>query len=111
MEQKNKNLSALHEKPGIAPPEMISTKSVGAIQRFRKIQPTSKELVEGILAENITALSRAITLVESTSSTHLAKANEVITACLPHANKSVRIGITGVPGVGKVLLLRLLENT
>jgi LAO/AO transport system kinase len=31
----------------------------------------------------------------------LAKANEIINACLPHANKSIRIGITGVPGVGK----------
>jgi LAO/AO transport system kinase len=60
-----------------------------------------KDLVAGILDENITALSRAITLVESTNSGHLAKANEVINACLPHANQSVRIGITGVPGVGK----------
>jgi LAO/AO transport system kinase len=50
---------------------------------------------------NITALSRAITLVESTNVSHLEKANEVVNACLPHANKSVRIGITGVPGVGK----------
>jgi LAO/AO transport system kinase len=58
-------------------------------------------LVSGILAGNITALSRAITLVESTNASHLEKANEVINACLPHANKSVRIGITGVPGVGK----------
>jgi LAO/AO transport system kinase len=57
-----------------------------------------KDLVAGILDENITALSRAITLVESTNSGHLAKANEVINACLPHANQSVRIGITGVPG-------------
>ena len=54
-----------------------------------------------ILSENISALSRAITLVESINANHLAKANEVITACLPHANKSVRIGITGVPGVRK----------
>jgi LAO/AO transport system kinase len=67
-----------------------------------------KDLVAGILDENITA-SRAITLVESTNSGHLAKANEVINACLPHANQSVRIGITGVPGVGKKVLLKLLE--
>jgi hypothetical protein len=39
-------------------------------------------------------------LVESTNPDHLLKTNEVINACLPHANKSVRIG-TGVPGVGK----------
>jgi LAO/AO transport system kinase len=93
--------SALNEKPGISPPEIISAAVVGNIQQFRKIQPSAKELVEGILAKNITALSRAITLVESTNVSHLAKANEVINACLPYANKSVRIGITGVPGVGK----------
>jgi LAO/AO transport system kinase len=95
------NKSALHEKPGIDSPESISATSVGQIQHFRKIQPAANELISGILEGNITALSRAITLVESTNPTHLAKANEVINACLPHANKSVRIGITGVPGVGK----------
>jgi LAO/AO transport system kinase len=93
--------SALNEKPGISAPEIISTVAVEHIQQFRKIQPSAKELVKGILEENITALSRAITLVESTNISHLAKANEVINACLPYANKSVRIGITGVPGVGK----------
>ncbi len=101
MENKKTKKSALHEKAGIAPPEIISLNSVGQIQQFRKIQPSSKELIDGILSKNISALSRAITLVESTNSEHLAKANEVINACLPHANKSIRIGITGVPGVGK----------
>ncbi len=94
-------MSALHEKDGISPPEIVSEKVVEQIHTFRKIQPSAKELIEGILNGNITALSRAITLVESTNSTHLERANEVINACLPHANKSVRIGITGVPGVGK----------
>ena len=100
MNSKNK-ISALHEKAGISPPEMISGKGVDKIHDSRKIQPSSKELIEGILNCNITALSRAITLVESTNVSHLEKANEVVNACLPHANKSVRIGITGVPGVGK----------
>ncbi|RYZ22182.1 MAG: methylmalonyl Co-A mutase-associated GTPase MeaB [Chitinophagaceae bacterium] len=93
--------SALNEKEGIPQPESISASVVENIQQSRKVQPSSKELVAGILKGNITALSRAITLVESTNSGHLAKANEVINACLPYANKSVRIGITGVPGVGK----------
>jgi LAO/AO transport system kinase len=93
--------SALNEKPGISPPEIVSSSAVNQVQKFRKIQPSSKELIDGILLGNISALSRAITLVESTNVIHLAKANEVINACLPHANKSVRIGITGVPGVGK----------
>ena len=101
MENPKKRPSALHEKAGIAPPEIISTAAVWQIQQFRKIQPSWEELVNGILSGNITALSRAITLVESTNMSHLEKANQVINACLPHANQSIRIGITGVPGVGK----------
>jgi LAO/AO transport system kinase len=98
---KKTHSSALQEKAGISQPEMISSQSVEHIQNSRKLQPSAEELVEGILAENITALSRAITLVESTNPIHLAKANTIINNCLAHANQSVRIGITGVPGVGK----------
>jgi LAO/AO transport system kinase len=94
-------MSALHEKAGISPPEMISGKGVEKIHDSRNKQPTSKELIEGILNGNINALSRAITLVESTNVSHLERANEVVNASLPHANNSIRIGITGVPGVGK----------
>lgn len=101
MKNEKKKKSALLEKAGISTPEIISYNAVNQVQKYRKIQPSSKELIEGILSGNISALSRAITLVESTNASHLAKANEVINACLPHANKSVRIGITGVPGVGK----------
>ena len=101
MENKKINHSALHEKDGISAPEMISTNAVAQILKLRKNQVSSKELIEGILSGNIASLSRAITLVESTNANHLAKANEIINACLPFANKSVRIGITGVPGVGK----------
>jgi LAO/AO transport system kinase len=101
LENKKIKKSALHEKPGISQPEIVSSNAVNQIQQFRKIQPSSQELIDGILSENISALSRAITLVESTNASHLAKANEVINACLPYANKSIRIGITGVPGVGK----------
>lgn len=101
MPNKKQNPSALNEKPGISAPEIINAIAVGNIQQFRKIQPSAKELFKGILDENITTLSRAITLVESTNVNHLAKANAVINSCLPYAKKSVRIGITGVPGVGK----------
>jgi LAO/AO transport system kinase len=98
---KKTHSSALQEKAGISQPEMISSQSVEHIQQSRKLQPSAEELVEGILVGNITALSRAITLVESTNPIHLAKANTIINNCLAHANQSVRIGITGVPGVGK----------
>lgn len=97
----NSKKSALNEKAGISPPEIVSANVAENIQQFRKLQPTSNELTDGILNGNITALSRAITLVESTNSNHLEKANKVINACLPFANQSIRIGITGVPGVGK----------
>ena len=93
--------SALHEKDGIPQPESFSASAMAKVLTSRKVQPSAEELVKGILSGNISALSRAITLVESTNPSHLAKANDIISACLPHANQSVRIGITGVPGVGK----------
>ena len=101
MENDKIKQTARNEKAGISQPEIFSPSVVRNIQKYRKIQPSSEELVHAILLGNITALSRAITLVESTNTTHLVRANAVIKACLPHANKSIRIGITGVPGVGK----------
>ena len=62
---------------------------------------TPSEFVEGILKGNITILSQAVTLVESAKYEHQQIAQEIIEKCLPHAGKSVRIGITGVPGAGK----------
>lgn len=93
--------SALKEKEGISQPESVGKNSVAQIIQFRKKQPSAQELIDGILKGDKISLSRAITLVESTQPKHLEKANEIIQACLPHANNSVRIGITGVPGVGK----------
>lgn len=101
MAQSKTNKSALSEKEGIQQPKIISSVSAEKIISRRNQVPTAKELVDGILSGNITALSRAITLIESTNAAHLEKANEVINTCLPHANRSLRIGITGVPGVGK----------
>ncbi|BAO74441.1 methylmalonyl Co-A mutase-associated GTPase MeaB [Winogradskyella sp. PG-2] len=93
--------SALSEQDGITPPESLSSDSAKTIKANRQKQPSIEDLVSGITLGNISALSRAITLVESTNQTHTKKANAIITACLPYANKSIRIGITGVPGVGK----------
>jgi len=99
--QKKSHPTALHEKDGIEQPEIVSSASVAQIRQYRRQQPTSEQLIAGILSGDKIALSRAITLIESTSTAHLEKANAIIKACLPHANKSVRVGITGVPGVGK----------
>jgi LAO/AO transport system kinase len=101
LEKPKTHKTALHEKDGIERPESVSESSIAHITQLRKKQPTADELINGIVAGDKTALSRAITLVESNNPQHLERANEVIKGCLPHANKSVRIGITGVPGVGK----------
>lgn len=95
------NSRALNLKSGVFHQETISLNTIRQIKETRKKQPTAQELIEGILTGNITALSRAITLIESTHPTHIEKAATVINGCLPNANKSIRIGITGVPGVGK----------
>ena len=100
LEQSSKK-SALSEKDGVNQPQSLSNSSVEVIKQMRRKQPSAQELIDGILAKDKVALSRAITLVESTNPEHLEKANTIIQACLPHANKSIRIGITGVPGVGK----------
>ncbi|WP_396146115.1 methylmalonyl Co-A mutase-associated GTPase MeaB [Flavobacterium sp.] len=97
----NSKKSALTEVDGVNPVPSVSTSSLEVIQQLRRNQPTAQELIDGILAKDKTALSRAITLVESTNPDHTEKANTIIQACLPHANNSFRIGITGVPGVGK----------
>ncbi|CAA9198392.1 methylmalonyl Co-A mutase-associated GTPase MeaB [Flavobacterium collinsii] len=101
MSASEKRSGSLHEKAGISPPEITNVTAIRQIKKNRRQQPSSSELIEGVLLGNITALSRAITLVESTNQEHVAKANEVVNGCLPHANRSIRIGITGVPGVGK----------
>ena len=79
-------------------------------KRRKKRALSTGEYVEGILAGNITTLSQAITLVESSNPDHYAQAQEIIEACLPHAGKSVRIGITGVPGAGKSTFIEAIGN-
>jgi LAO/AO transport system kinase len=58
-------------------------------------------LFSPLLAGDRRALAQAITLVESTRSDHRARADALLGALLPHTGRSVRLGITGVPGVGK----------
>ena len=97
----NDKPSALQEKDGVSKPETTSKASAEKIKINRARQNSVNEFVTGVLNGNITFLSKAITLVESTNIKHQQKANEILNFCLPHANKSIRIGITGVPGVGK----------
>lgn len=84
---------------GVAQPPIVNPYL--AKRPRRKPLPSASELVEGILKGEITALSRAVTLVESLAPEHYAVAQEVIEKCLPYSGNSRRIGITGVPGAGK----------
>ena len=59
------------------------------------------ELAQQIIEGNRTALGQGITLLESTLPEHEQKGQELLKLCLPHSGKSIRIGVTGVPGVGK----------
>ena len=58
-------------------------------------------MLQGISDGNISVLGKIITMVESTKAEHQAFAQEVLEKCRPQTGKSIRIGITGVPGVGK----------
>ena len=69
---------------------------------------SASEYAAGIRAGSRTVLGRAITLVESTLPTDQALAQEVLQAVLPHTGRSLRVGITGVPGVGKSTFIEAL---
>jgi LAO/AO transport system kinase len=96
-----KNKSALHEQEGIAHPDSFNTAAAQKLMENRKKKQEAMQLFSGIKAGDKTALSRSITLIESTAPHHQGQAKDLIALCLPLANKSQRIGITGVPGVGK----------
>lgn len=59
------------------------------------------EIIDGILSSNISYVSKAITLVESTKPEHQEQAQQIINSIIKHSGNSFRLGITGVPGVGK----------
>jgi LAO/AO transport system kinase len=65
-------------------------------------------LVEGVLARQRRALAKSITLIESSRADHQQRAQQVLEALLPSTGKSIRIGISGVPGVGKSTFIEAL---
>ena len=93
--------SALKVNDGIPQPPSVSVESVKYFKSKIRKQLSVEEYVTGILQQNRTILSQAITLIESSLPKHQEIAQKIIEACLPHTKESIRIGITGVPGVGK----------
>ena len=94
-EYKGLTVNAGIEQPSTINPYLKLRKKV------RRREYTVDEFVDGIVKGNMTVLSQAVTLVESTKPEHQAVAQEVIEKCLPYSGNSVRIGISGVPGAGK----------
>jgi len=67
----------------------------------RRRTPTVEDYADGVLAGDRAMLGRAITLIESGKDEHAGPAQQLLQRLLPHTGKAHRIGITGVPGVGK----------
>lgn len=83
----------------------ISTRFTGKAKTL-----SLEDYVKGIFDGNRTVLSQSITLIESTLPEHQELAQEIIERCLPKTGDSIRIGITGVPGVGKSTFIESLGN-
>ena len=92
---------SLNELAGISQPNTTGATSIKTIQALRRKDIDVEDLIKKLLTGDIPSLSRAITLIESSHPKHSKMGQQIIQACLPYANNSIRIGITGVPGVGK----------
>jgi len=101
--QQEKDNSSTHINPDAA------GAGIERIRNKRKGLPTER-FVEHIMAGDRTMLSRAITLIESTRPDDQQKAQQIIEECLPAAGRSVRIGVTGIPGVGKSTFIEELGS-
>jgi len=92
---------ALKVNKGISKPPSINPRIADRLKMKKRKKYSVDDYVQGILDGNIAVLSQAITLIESSKYEHQLVAQEIIEKCLPYSGKSVRIGVTGVPGAGK----------
>lgn len=108
--ENNPDFKGLKVNEGIPQPDSVNDESVlRFLNKSRKLL-TAQEYVDGILRGDITLLSKAVTLVESSNAKHQHLAQEIISKCLPFSRNSIRIGITGVPGVGKSTFIEALGS-
>ncbi|MBN2481982.1 MAG: methylmalonyl Co-A mutase-associated GTPase MeaB [Bacteroidales bacterium] len=94
--------------PGSDKPSDVSEESVRIFKKRKRTPLSVDEYVEGILSGNRTILGKAITLIESSLPGHMDQGQEIIEKCLPDAGRSMRIGITGIPGAGKSTFIEAL---
>ncbi|GMT44921.1 MAG: ATPase/protein kinase [bacterium] len=98
---KSHKKSALRVNAGVEKPEVVNPLLRQTPDKFRKNHASPREYFRGIQTGDRTLLSRAITLIESTLSEDRETASELIRLCLPFSGEALRLGVTGVPGVGK----------
>ncbi|MBI2316031.1 MAG: methylmalonyl Co-A mutase-associated GTPase MeaB [Betaproteobacteria bacterium] len=72
------------------------------------LDSADRELAEGVLAGERRALAKAITLIESSRADHQSRAKRLLDALVPHAGNSIRLGVSGAPGVGKSTFIESL---
>jgi LAO/AO transport system kinase len=101
MDKKKEYKSALSVHAGIKQPPSVNPDAFAKTSSKKRMKYSADEYVTGILSGNRTILSQAITLVESSLVGHYETAQTIIEKCLPYSSRSIRIGITGVPGAGK----------
>lgn len=86
----------------------VSEEKYNPVDKIRKFplrkKPSPEELIKGVSEGDRKTLSQAITLIESNAPRDFDKAQRVLQALLPRTGKALRIGISGVPGAGKVPL-------
>ncbi len=85
-----------------------ATKIGGSPGAEHALGAADRMLVAGIRSGERRALAKAITLIESTRRDHQARGQAVLEALLPHTGRSIRIGISGAPGVGKSTFIETL---
>jgi LAO/AO transport system kinase len=108
--QKKGNQGGLKILKGVEQPGMLNLSAISKHGRGNQKDTTVQEFVDGILNGNRVLLSRAITLLESSLSRHQIIAQQILDKCLPFSGNSVRIGITGIPGVGKSTFIEAIGS-
>ncbi|MGN0033481.1 MAG: methylmalonyl Co-A mutase-associated GTPase MeaB [Candidatus Limimorpha sp.] len=106
--QKHEWDSALHVSGSEHPAVQVNPMALQRLRASRQVLLPLNVYVEGVMAGDITILSKAITLIESSLPEHQKLAQEIIAECIPHSGKALRLGVTGVPGAGKSTFIEAL---
>lgn len=99
--ENDKKYEALAVNKGIEQPPTVNPNIAKRLKLAKRKSYSVDEYVDGIFRGDINLLSQAITMIESSKYEHQEIAQQIIERCLPKAGRSIRIGITGVPGAGK----------